>query len=366
MSTRESPVVSPPTRLIDLFAGVGGMTCGFVRARRGFQPIYAVEIEESAAAIYRANFGDHIHVGDIAGVREFPKADVVIGGPPCQGFSPLGRDRDKASRAALNSLWRQFLKALDQAEPDVFVMENVPELLRSEEFVTFREAAGERGLGFTIREGVLLAADYGVPQLRRRAIVIGSKLGDPPWPTATHRPETYKTVRAALRGLPLEPDGRSWHRSRPNIRPSSLERYRAVPEGGNRFDLARNRPDLLPRCWAEKPTGTTDVFGRLWWDKPSLTIRTEFYKPEKGRFLHPEADRPITVREAACLMSFPRAQSRPPEGFILPEDLPMTAVAKGLGNAVPPKLAEAIARAVADHVADHHSGAAQDPVAVAA
>ena len=113
-----------------------------------------------------------------------------------------------------------------------------------------------------------------------------------------------------------------------------------MPEGGNRFDLARNRPDLLPRCWAEKPTGTTDVFGRLWWDKPSLTIRTEFYKPEKGRFLHPEADRPITVREAACLMSFPRTQAKPPHGFILPEDLPMTAVARGLGNAVPPKLAE--------------------------
>jgi DNA (cytosine-5)-methyltransferase 1 len=347
---------SPPIRLIDLFAGIGGMTCGFVQANRSYEPIFAVEIEDAAAAIYRANFGDHIHVGDIADVAAFPKADVVIGGPPCQGFSPLGRDRDATSRAALNSLWRHFVEALGQAEPDVFVMENVPELLRSAEFATFKEEAGPAGLGYTIREDVLLAADFGVPQLRRRAIVIGSKVGAPPWPTATHTPDTYVTVREALKGLSHEPDGRSWHRGRPNIRPSSIERYKAVPEGGNRFDLARNRPDLLPRCWAEKPTGTTDVFGRLWWHRPSSTIRTEFYKPEKGRFLHPEANRPITVREAACLMSFPRRQAKPPSGFVLPEDLPMTAVAKGLGNAVPPKLAEAIALAVADHL-DRHASA---------
>ena len=85
----------------------------------------------------------------------------------------------------------------------------------------------------------------------------------------------------------------------------SLERYRAIPEGGNRFDLAANRPDLLPACWADKPTGTIDVMGRLWWDRPSVTVRTEFYKPEKGRYLHPVASRPITHREAARLQSFP-------------------------------------------------------------
>lgn len=346
-----------PLRLIDLFAGIGGMTCGFVQARRGFEPVFAVEIDEAAAEIYRANFGDHLHEGDIADVTEFPRADVVIGGPPCQGFSPLGRDRDTSSRAALNGLWRHFVDALEQSQPCVFVMENVPELLRSQEYASFKTAAGRAGLGYEIAEDVLLAADYGVPQLRRRAIIIGSRLGAPPWPRATHRQGSYATVRDALKGLPLEPDGRSWHRGRPNIRPSSIERYEAVPEGGNRFDLARNRPDLLPRCWREKPSGTTDVFGRLWWDRPAFTIRTEFYKPEKGRYLHPEAHRPITVREAACLMSFPRRHARPPHGFILPEHLPMTAVAKGLGNAVPPKFADAIAHAVADHLEQELAGA---------
>jgi DNA (cytosine-5)-methyltransferase 1 len=92
---------------------------------------------------------------------------------------------------------------------------------------------------------------------------------------------------------------------------------------------------LVPTCWRQKPTGTTDVFGRLWWDRPSVTIRTEFYKPEKGRYLHPSEDRPITVREAANLMSFPRS-------FVFPEHQSMTAVGRQIGNAVPPRLARAI------------------------
>lgn len=339
--------------LIDLFAGIGGLTCGFVQAGRNdarFEPIFAVELEEPLGEIYRQNFGDHIHIGDIADVESFPRADVVVGGPPCQGFSPLGRDRDSISRTALNGLWRHFVRALDEARPSIFVMENVPELFRSAEFAAFQDEVGEQGLGYVFHHEVLNAADFGVPQLRRRAIVIGA-LGDaPPWPVATHAPDNHVTVREAFKGLPLDPDGRAWHRKRPNIRPSSYERYRAVPEGGNRFDLARNRPDLLPACWERKKTGTTDVFGRLWWDRPSFTIRTEFYKPEKGRYLHPEADRPITVREAAQLQGFPKRDTRPPKGFVFPEDLPMVTVAKGIGNAVPPPLARAIGSAVLDRL----------------
>jgi DNA (cytosine-5)-methyltransferase 1 len=127
-----------------------------------------------------------------------------------------------------------------------------------------------------------------------------------------------------------------WHIGRhPN--PVSLERYRAVPPGGNRFDLQRNRPDITPRCWLEKPSGSTDLFGRLWWNRPSVTIRTEFYKPEKGRYLHPEADRPITHREAARLQSFP-------DDFVWMGS--KIEVARQIGNAVPPLLGYAIARAV--------------------
>lgn len=328
------------------------MTRGFVDTGV-FEPVFAVEMDADAAATYGANFGaDHVFAGKIEDVISFPDADVVIGGPPCQGFSPLNRDGVGLERRAL---WREYLRALDEAEPEAFVMENVPELLVSPEYEEFREAA--RARGFRVHGEVLNAADFGVPQRRRRAIVVGSRLGAPPWPRATHSDpdaptigtEPWRTFRDAVEGLSLKPTGQDWHNPR-NPRAESVRRYKAVPRnGGNRFDMQRNLDQaglghLVPACWRNKPTGTTDVFGRLWWDRPAYTIRTEFYKPEKGRYLHPSAHRPITVREAARCMSFE-------DDFVLPLDQSMTSVARQVGNAVPPRLAYAIASALAGHMA---------------
>ena len=152
----------------------------------------------------------------------------------------------------------------------------------------------------------------------------------------------WLTVRDAIGDLP-EPDGVApdanaggpldIHFGRTPTQ-KSLLRYRTVPEGGNRFDLMRDAPEITPRCWLEKPSGSTDLFGRLWWDRPAVTIRTEFFKPEKGRYLHPVSDRPITHREAARLQSFS-------------DDFEFlgskTEIAKQIGNAVPPKLAARVA-----------------------
>ncbi len=246
-------------------------------------------------------------------------------------------------------LWREYLRALEESKPQAFVMENVPELLRSGEYDGFYRAAQE--LGFQVDGRILNAADYGVPQTRRRAFVIGVRDGSPPWPGATHgapgkqkgKQKPWLTFRDAVKGLPLKPDGQRWHRPR-NPRPMSLERYMTIPnEGEGRFDLAERRPDITPPCWLRKKTGSTDVFGRLWWDRPAYTIRTEFYKPEKGRYLHPSEHRPITVREAARCMSFP-------DDFAFPDTQPMTSVAKQIGNAVCPRLAERVAETLAAHI----------------
>jgi DNA (cytosine-5)-methyltransferase 1 len=336
--------------LIDLFAGCGGMTRGFHDSRR-FKPVFAVECDPDAAETYRLNFGDHVAEVPIEDVAVFPSADIIIGGPPCQGFSPLNRDAVGFER---RGLWREYVRALEQAEPDAFVMENVPELLVSAEYAEFKKRA-EKDLGFAVDEDVLNAADYGVPQRRRRAIAIGTKARGVPWPEPTHADPTtsheladWVTFRAAVKGLPQTPDGKAWHRPR-NPRPYSIRRYKAVPrDGGNRFQMQKNLDraglgHLVPRCWRDKPTGTTDVFGRLWWDKPAYTIRTEFFKPEKGRYLHPTAHRPITVREAARCMSFP-------DDFVFPEHQAMTSVARQVGNAVPPLLACRIAEALAAHL----------------
>jgi DNA (cytosine-5)-methyltransferase 1 len=337
-----------PYTLIDLFAGCGGMTRGFLDTAR-FRSIYAVEMDLDAATTYACNFGEeHVHVGRIERVDRFPEADVVIGGPPCQGFSPLNRGGVGFER---RKLWQEYLRALDQAAPRAFVMENVPELLSAPEYDEFRRAAEKRG--FTVEGEILNAADYGVPQRRRRAIVIGVRDEAPLWPSPTHSSSAapvhgtapWRTFREAVAGLPLKPDGHNWHNSR-NPRPESIRRYRAVPrDGGDRFQMQRNLDraglgSLVPDCWRNKPTGTTDVFGRLWWDKPALTIRTEFFKPEKGRYLHPSAHRPITLREAARCMSFR-------DDFRFPDTQSMTSVAKQIGNAVPPVLARRIATQLA-------------------
>jgi DNA (cytosine-5)-methyltransferase 1 len=316
------------------------MTLGFVRA--GFTPTFAVEIDPSAAKTYSVNFGCHVYNGPVEEVDDFGKAPLLIGGPPCQGFSPLGRKGDHDSRESRNLLWQEFVRAVRQVRPAVFVMENVPQFLRSTQFEDFRKLFTEETdfSDYRVEWKVLEATDYGVPQRRRRAIVIGSRIGPPPWPARSHGPNDLErsvaTVRDAIADLPLAPDGENLHVAR-NPRSTSIERYRAVPEGGNRFDLARNRPDLLPSCWKNKATGTTDVFGRLWWDRPAYTIRTEFFKPEKGRYLHPVADRAITHREAARLQSFP-------DDFVFEGNL--SKIAAQIGNAVPPLMAEAIAKAI--------------------
>lgn len=330
-------------RLIDLFAGCGGLTRGFVDTG-DYEPIFAVEWAPDAAETYALNFGDHVFVGPIEQVEEFPQADVVVGGPPCQGFSPLNMRGVGLER---RGLWREYLRALEEAEPRAFMMENVPELLKSGEYAAFKRAA-ER-LGFTVDQRVLNAADYGVPQTRRRAFAIGVRDSAPRWPEQTYSsPDkpvgglpSWRSFRDAVKGLPLQPDGRNWHRPR-NPRPTSLERYKTIPnEGEGRFQLAERRPEITPACWLRKKSGSTDVFGRLWWDRPAYTIRTEFYKPEKGRYLHPSEHRPITVREAARCMSFD-------DDFAFPEHQPMTAVAKQIGNAVCPRLAEQVALRLAE------------------
>lgn len=196
------------TTLMDLFAGAGGFTQGFVQA--GFVPIFAVENDVDAAATYNANFGSHCLTADINDVKRFPAADVIIGGPPCQGFSNLGSHIPDDPR---NQLWRHFVRAVEQSSPLVFVVENVPPLLRSEEG---QELVREtQAMGYQVVGRILNAADYGVPQTRKRTIIIGTRIGKPEFPKQTHvdpkkrdlttsHLSDWVTVRQAIGDLPLE------------------------------------------------------------------------------------------------------------------------------------------------------------------
>ena len=348
--------MAKPYKLIDLFAGAGGMTLGFQRA--GFVPVLAVEKEADFAATYRENFGDHVLAEDIAGLIDRggiqTKADVVIGGPPCQGFSNLTGNRANDPRRAM---WRYFMDVVESSGCQAFVVENVQNLLKSAE----GDAMIARGqeLGFHVTSGVLLASNYGVPQNRRRAIIMGSRKG----PIELPQPTTHRmTVREAFTGIPLKPTlteltvqpatGPDLHIAR-NPTEISRQRYRLIPPGGNRFDLQRLAPELTPACWIRKTKGGTDLYGRLDWDAPArCTIRCEFYKPEKGRFLHPSEHRPITHWEAARLQTFP-------------DDFRWCGtkirIAVQIGNAVPPVFAHCLAKHLLQHL-DLHQQSSKTPI----
>jgi DNA (cytosine-5)-methyltransferase 1 len=354
-------------RLVDLFSGAGGMSLGFsAKFNQPFEPVWANDYNKYCVDTYNKNFGPHCVSGDIVDILndpdfDVPKADVVIGGPPCQGFSLLNKNRENDPR---KELWRPFLDVVDRSGASMFVMENVPHLLGTFEHGEIVGAA--KSLGFTVTQDKLLAADYGVPQTRIRAFIIGCKFTDPSAlfpPRKTHHKNNndkfqlslfddnedfvsnfkqWNTVKDAIADLP-HPQGTEIRNIPPPLdlhfgrNPTELsrKRYRTIPDQGmNRFDLQRLAPELTPKCWIRKKTGGTDLFGRLWWDRPAFTIRTEFFKPEKGRYLHPEQHRPITHREAARFQSFP-------------DDFYFTGskieIAKQIGNAVPPLLAARVA-----------------------
>jgi DNA (cytosine-5)-methyltransferase 1 len=335
------------------------MSLGFVSPFfcGGYECVLAVDNDAAALATHEANFKETVvHANIEKWLREepsIPQADVVIGGPPCQGFSLLNKKRVGDGRRAL---WEPYLEVVQRSGASLFVMENVTELFRSPELDQIRDRA--RSIGFDTHAAILNAADYGTPQIRKRTFIVGwhKDVSEPIFPPPqTHAsPDSdqdlpdWLTVREAIRDLG-HPVGIEMGQIPPmdlhfgrNPTPKSLARYQAVPPGGNRFDLQRVARHLTPKCWINKKSGGTDLFGRLRWDRPSVTIRTEFFKPEKGRYLHPSDHRPITHREAARLMGFP-------DDFIFKGT--KTEIAKQIGNAVPPQLAGAVARVVRDALA---------------
>ena len=346
------------SNFVDLFAGCGGLTRGFEDA--GLTLELGIDNDRAAAATFAANFGrDRTMWAGIETLRDVPKVDVVVGGPPCQGFSGLGKKDPTDLR---NKLWREYARVVRASGCQVFVLENVDRFTRSVEMNGLARATRKGGVleGFSLERYLLNAADYGTPQRRVRTVIVGTRIGPIGPVAASHSKDgatglpPWRTVGDAIEGEPWKPDDEwpdtkteAWdgpiagifkldeiHVGR-NYSDLSKKRFREIPPGGNRFNLP---DDLKAPCWLRHTTGASDVMGRLAWDKPSVTIRTEFFKPEKGRYLHPEAHRALTHAEAALLQGF---DSRHLWCGTRQE------VARQIGNAVPPPLAYAVACSVA-------------------
>lgn len=350
--------------VVDLFAGCGGLTQGFHLTGQ-FRTIGAVEFDHAAASTYAANFGDdNVHQGDIKDwVKrdDLPDADLVIGGPPCQGFSTLGK-RELADPR--NLLWREYMTALTKIKPKVFVLENVPQFITSEQFLNLMNATKSTGelKDYRLDPRVVYATNFGAAQLRKRLIVIGTHRDFDRIlvPTGTIERENWTTVETRIGDLrgSVDPDNvslpdmttRYFDRDiAGEFKASDLDfgrkyskisddRMRSIKAEGDRRSIPE---ELLPECWKGRTSGM-DVYGRLRWNKPSVTIRTEFFKPEKGRYLHPDENRALSHHEAARLQGFD-------DTYVWCGT--KVEIARQIGNAVPVELAKGIGTHIAGKLA---------------
>lgn len=326
--------VSGPYQLIDLFAGSGAFSLGLRLAGLAGRALMVDSARDCTATCLLNHRNAEVLCADVDTVDwSSAQADVVVGGPPCQGFSMLGRRDDSDPR---NALYLALLACVELTRPYFVAVENVSRFLEVDQGAHLIESL--RSLGYETRSGLVDAAAFGAPQRRKRALVMAARRGLPiPWPTLRHGKglKPYRTVADAFALLPRVPDGENWHVSSA-LSAAYDERVRAIPPGGSRRDLP---DDLTLNCW-RGTRGHGDVMGRLAWSKPATTVRTEFHRPEKGRFLHPTEDRSISIREAARLQSFP-------DSYRFPDDLALATVARQVGNAVPVALARAVGEAIA-------------------
>ena len=322
--------------VVDLFAGAGLFSHVFVE--EGFEVVQAVENDPFAAESYRANLGDVVDAVDIADATPAERCDVLIGGPPCQGFSTLGK-RDPGD--ARNQLGLELLRWVDATDPRVVLVENVAAFLGSWVFRTLAEQLRQRG--YDVRAEVLDARDFGVPQRRKRAFVTGVRDSRPP--VARPLDAGYANPKEAWRGLSARPDGRNLHVA-PRPGSLALRRMRVLPYGGDKRDIIRLAPELAAPSWFRCRAAATDVWGRMRWEVPANTLRTCFQNASTGRYIHPEQHRVITVREGARLQTIPDSWT-----FAGPR----TRIVRQIGNAVPPLLGRALAREIRP-LFQHQSG----------
>lgn len=339
--------------MIDLFSGVGGLSLGFEMA--GFTVVLANEYDASIADAYVKNRPNtKMIVNDITKLpidsTFYPyknKVDLIVGGPPCQGFSQKGKR--KTIHDERNFLFRYYYEVVSLVKPTYFVMENVPNLLTAENGY-FKKEITElfESLGYTISSDVLNAADFGVPQNRKRAVIIGklgSKAVELPTPS-----EERVTIWDAISDLAYLNAGEGEEKQSYKYEPQS-QYQRKLRENSDYLynhvatkhsDLALKRLKLIPPNMGKEVLPpehrTKSIYSGTWSrmlkDDVSVTITTRFDTPSSGRFTHPFLDRAITVREAARIQSFP-------DSFIFYGN--KGSQMKQVGNAVPPLLAKAIA-----------------------
>ncbi|MCV2370021.1 DNA cytosine methyltransferase [Roseateles oligotrophus] len=336
---------------VDLFCGVGGLTHGFVM--EGISVAAGIDLDPACQYPYQANNSAKFVQGDVSkldgtalkALFEDAPYKVLAGCAPCQPFSTYAQRYESDGKEGKWGLLYHFARLAEEAQPDVITMENVPTVAKHAVFQDFVESL--KSFGYHVWFEVVDSSLYGVPQARRRMVLLASKHGpikliDPLTPT----PRTVKQAIGHLRPIAA---GESAPRDRlhasASLSPLNLRRIRVSKPGGTWRDWPK---ELVAACH-QADTGRTypGVYGRMEWDKPAPTMTTQCHGFGNGRFGHPEQDRAISLREAALIQSFPRDYDFVPKGG----EISFTALGRLIGNAVPVELGRAIARSIQLHLA---------------
>ncbi len=336
---------------VDLFCGVGGLTCGLIKS--GINVVAGVDVDDRCKFAFEENNDAlfiHKSIQEITSkeiLRLYPPESfkVLVGCAPCQPFSKhTQKEKDRDTKEDWGLLYR-FLRLIKEVQPIVVSMENVPQITKHKVFSDFVE--GLKSMEYSVNWRNVYCQDYGIPQNRRRLVLLASKLGEIDLIASTHKPENYKTVKMAIGNLELIEAGTSSRKDRlhksAGLSEVNLKRIRQSTPGASWRDWDE---DLRADCHRKESGGTYgSVYARMEWNKPSPTITTQFFSFGTGRFGHPEQDRAISIREGAILQTFPKKYKFTPSS----SPVELKTLGRYIGNAVPVRLGEIIGKSIIKH-----------------
>lgn len=348
--------LKPRFEVVDLFCGIGGLSYGLKTV--GFHILAGYDLDWTCQYAYETNTGGKFNYRDVNTItgEEINKLyskrkntiRVLAGCAPCQPFSSYAF-KNKQKDPNKYDLLYQFGRLVEEVRPDIVTMENVTQILNFKAKPVLQDFIDKlKSLGYSVDARPVYCPDYGIPQTRKRLVLLASKLGDIKLIPPTHDKAHYITLREIIGNLPPLADGETspndpLHRAK-SLTPINKQRIKATPYGGS----WRDWPDELKLQCHKTKRGASfgSVYGRMVWEKPAPTMTTQCTGLGNGRFGHPEQNRAITAREAALIQTFPMNY----KFFEDEKNVSIVKASRYIGNAVPPRLGEVIAVSIKQHI----------------